>query len=60
MSTRRHNGVRTGHLGSRPGECWREAKRPKLRIAGTYGSPMHSTLVPVPIGTWLASLVFSA
>jgi len=39
-------------------ERWREAKRPRNRLAGGYGKPVHPLLVPIPIGAWLASLVF--
>ena len=35
-----------------------DAKRPVLAIAGPYGHPFHPILVPVPIGAWVASLVF--
>lgn len=34
------------------------AKRPATRLGGPYGHPMHPMLVPVPIGAWVASLVF--
>lgn len=34
------------------------AKRPANALAGTYGHPIHPLLVTVPIGVWLASLVF--
>jgi len=50
--------ARSKHSTSAPDETWRQAKHPKVRLAGGYGSPVHSTLVPVPIGCWLASLVF--
>ena len=35
-----------------------EAKRPMTVLAGRYGHPLHPMLVTVPIGAWLASLVF--
>jgi uncharacterized membrane protein len=35
-----------------------QAKRPVSLLAGTYGHPLHPILVTVPIGTWVASLVF--
>jgi uncharacterized membrane protein len=35
-----------------------EAKRPRTAIAGPYGHPIHPVIVVIPIGTWLASLVF--
>ena len=34
------------------------AKRPLSPLAGPYGHPFHPILVPVPIGAWVASLVF--
>ena len=34
------------------------AKRPKSVLAGPYGHPFHPILVTVPIGAWIASLVF--
>ncbi|MEV0288660.1 MULTISPECIES: DUF2231 domain-containing protein [unclassified Kribbella] len=34
------------------------AKRPKSKLAGPYGHPFHPVLVAVPIGTWVASVVF--
>jgi uncharacterized membrane protein len=34
------------------------AKRPVTGLAGPYGHPFHPILVTVPIGTWVASLVF--
>lgn len=34
------------------------AKRPVAAIAGPYGHPFHPVLVTVPIGAWIASLVF--
>lgn len=33
-------------------------KRPRTVLGGTYGHPLHPILVPVPIGAWVASLVF--
>ena len=35
-----------------------KAKRPINPIAGPYGHPIHPMLVPIPIGAWVASLVF--
>lgn len=43
---------------SRPEGLWRRSKQPINILAGTYGSPVHPILVTVPIGAWLASLVF--
>jgi len=34
------------------------AKRPRSVIAGPYGHPFHPILVTVPIGAWVASLIF--
>jgi uncharacterized membrane protein len=34
------------------------AKRPRNVLAGLYGHPVHPALVTVPIGAWVASLVF--
>ena len=34
------------------------AKRPLTKLAGPYGHPLHPALVTVPIGAWVASLVF--
>jgi uncharacterized membrane protein len=36
----------------------RQAKRPLTTLAGPYGHPLHPILVTVPIGAWVASLVF--
>src|SRR5215468_872670 len=37
----------------------RPAKRPlSSMLAGPYGHPFHPMLVTVPIGAWVASLVF--
>jgi uncharacterized membrane protein len=35
-----------------------QAKRPVTALAGPYGHPFHPILVTVPIGSWVASLVF--
>jgi uncharacterized membrane protein len=34
------------------------AKHPKSILAGPYGHPFHPILVTVPIGAWIASLIF--
>lgn len=34
------------------------AKHPRTVLAGPYGHPFHPILVSIPIGTWIASLVF--
>src|SRR3954471_23357221 len=36
----------------------RQAKRPVTLLAGPYGHPLHPAVVAVPIGCWIASLVF--
>jgi uncharacterized membrane protein len=35
-----------------------DGKHPVTTIAGPYGHPFHPLLVTVPIGTWVAALVF--
>lgn len=35
-----------------------QGKRPRTALAGPYGHPFHPTLVTVPIGAWVASVVF--
>jgi uncharacterized membrane protein len=34
------------------------AKQPKTILAGPYGHPFHPVLVTIPIGVWVASVVF--
>jgi uncharacterized membrane protein len=34
------------------------SKRPRSIIAGPYGHPFHPIAVTIPIGTWIASIVF--
>ncbi|MDQ0577288.1 DUF2231 domain-containing protein [Agromyces albus] len=34
------------------------AKHPRTVLAGPYGHPFHPILVTIPIGTWIASVVF--
>jgi uncharacterized membrane protein len=34
------------------------AKEPFSPVAGPYGHPFHPLLVTLPIGTWIASLIF--
>ena len=34
------------------------SKRPRSPLAGPYGHPFHAILVTVPIGAWIAALVF--
>jgi uncharacterized membrane protein len=35
-----------------------DAKQPASIVAGPYGHPFHPMLVTIPIGTWVASLLF--
>jgi uncharacterized membrane protein len=35
-----------------------QAKQPKTVLAGPYGHPFHPVLVTVPIGAWVAALIF--
>lgn len=35
-----------------------DAKRPVSSLAGPHGHPFHPILVTIPIGAWVASLVF--
>ena len=35
-----------------------QARRPVTALAGRYGHPLHPALVAVPLGAWIASLVF--
>ncbi|MFL6173143.1 MAG: DUF2231 domain-containing protein [Marmoricola sp.] len=39
-------------------EPMQSAKRPRSPLAGPYGHPFHPILVTVPIGAWIASVVF--
>lgn len=41
-----------------PTQHHRRAKRPVTVAAGPYGHPFHPLLVVVPIGAWVASVVF--
>ncbi|MFE5672947.1 DUF2231 domain-containing protein [Agromyces sp. NPDC056523] len=34
------------------------AKQPRSFLAGPYGHPFHPIMVTIPIGTWIASVVF--
>jgi uncharacterized membrane protein len=34
------------------------AKQPRAPLAGPYGHPFHPILVTIPIGAWVASLIF--
>jgi uncharacterized membrane protein len=35
-----------------------QAKQPKTILAGPYGHPIHPVMVTVPIGSWVAAVVF--
>jgi uncharacterized membrane protein len=35
-----------------------QAKQPKNILAGPYGHPIHPVMVTVPIGSWVAAVVF--
>lgn len=39
-------------------ETNKPAKQPFTPIAGPYGHPVHPMLIPIPIGAWVASLIF--
>lgn len=41
-----------------PTDGHRHAKRPVTLAAGPYGHPLHPIFVTIPIGAWVASLVF--
>ncbi len=41
-----------------PDEDISPAKRPATVLAGPYGHPFHPIAVTIPIGAWIASLVF--
>ena len=41
-----------------PDEDISPAKRPLTVLAGPYGHPFHSIAVTIPIGAWIASLIF--
>ena len=34
------------------------AKHPRTVLAGPYGHPLHGILITIPVGTWIAALVF--
>jgi uncharacterized membrane protein len=36
----------------------RRAKRPRSILAGPYGHPFHALFITIPIGSWIASIVF--
>lgn len=42
----------------RPAEPLHRAKHPLTILAGPYGHPFHPVLVTIPIGVWVASVVF--
>jgi uncharacterized membrane protein len=39
-------------------DATQQAKHPVTVLAGRYGHPLHPILVTVPIGAWVASLIF--
>ena len=39
------------------GKAWLRSKHPAPVLAGTYGSPIHPLIVPIPIAAWLISLI---
>lgn len=39
-------------------QSMRQAKQPVTWLAGPYGHPLHAAMVAVPIGAWVASIVF--
>lgn len=41
-----------------PNQAPNRAKEPRNVLAGRYGHPVHPILVTVPIGAWVASVVF--
>jgi uncharacterized membrane protein len=45
-------------LGPRGARAAEHAKRPVTGLAGWYGHPLHPALVAIPIGAWIASVVF--
>lgn len=47
-----HNSAQQHHTAQQ------HAKQPKSALAGPYGHPFHPILVTLPIGSWVASLVF--
>ena len=46
------------NLSSEHSEITLPAKHPKTLLAGPYGHPFHPILVTLPIGAWIASVVF--
>jgi uncharacterized membrane protein len=44
--------------GTPQSELLQRAKHPKTILAGPYGHPYHPILVTIPIGAWVASVVF--
>lgn len=39
-------------------EAFDRGKRPRTLLQGPYGHPFHPVVITVPIGAWVASLVF--
>src|SRR3954452_23004312 len=48
----------TRERSSQPETLAHEAKTPVSVAAGPYGHPFHPILITIPIGAWVASLVF--
>ena len=48
----------TGSEGTVTPGALSDAKRPVTSLAGPYGHPFHPILVTVPIGAWVASILF--
>lgn len=49
---------RDAYRGAMTETALRRAKRPASPIAGPYGHPFHALLVTVPIGSWVAAVIF--
>jgi uncharacterized membrane protein len=42
-----------------PGQsAHQRSKQPRSLVAGPYGHPIHAALVTLPIGAWIASIIF--
>jgi uncharacterized membrane protein len=44
--------------GASQGSSLEQAKHPRTVLAGPYGHPFHPVMVTVPIGAWVAAVVF--
>jgi len=49
-----------GRSGATPrmNDAHARSKQPRSPLAGPYGHPFHPIMVTIPIGTWIASVVF--